>query len=77
MRLVTENLVVLYNKHADAESCLEHNIANVVFLEDQVKSLEMKLLTKSAELKALEVETVTLENTIQYHADAKLGVCIR
>jgi hypothetical protein len=74
---VTDNLVVLYNKHADAESCLEHNVANVVFLEDQVKSLEVKLLSKSTELKCLEVEITSLERTIEFNSNAKLGVSIR
>ena len=40
-------------RHADAEDCIEHNSANLQFLQDQLQTLQGRLSAKYREKEAL------------------------
>lgn len=40
-------------RHADAEDCIEHNSANLQFLQDQLQTLQGRLSAKYREQEAL------------------------
>lgn len=74
---VTEHLDILYNKQADAQDYLEHNLANVSFLQEHVRTIQQKLANKTDDLLILESEINKIEKVININESANLGLCIR
>lgn len=77
LRILEEKLDALYIKRADAQSVLEHNSANVSFLEDHVEILQQKLRVKRDDLLLQENEIKNTEEIVLLSDDTKLGLCIR
>ena len=72
-----EDLNAAYVRSADAQDCIEHNSANVSFLEDQLQSLQRKLASRMREKTTLDAEIETLERTIEFGIQITPGLCIR
>lgn len=72
-----EDLNAAYVRSADAQDCIEHNSANVSFLEDQLQSLQRKLASRKREKTTLDAEIETLERTVEFGIQITPGLCIR
>lgn len=72
-----EDLNAAYVRSADAQDCIEHNTANVTFLEDQMATLQRKLLAKQTEKAVLDREIDQLEKTVELGIVLTPGLCIR
>lgn len=64
-------------RSADAHDCIDHNSANVSFLEDQLQSLERKRAARQREREALEAEIASLEQRVERAVLCEPGLCIR
>jgi hypothetical protein len=72
-----EDLNAAYVRSADAHDCIDHNTANVSFLEDQLASLQRKRQSRQKEKTALDAEIATLEKTVETGILITPGLCIR
>lgn len=77
LRETVEDLNAAYVRSADAQDCIEHNTANVTFLEDQLQTLQRKLLAKQTEKDALDREIDQLKRTVELGIVLTPGLCIR
>lgn len=77
MRDVVEELDVCYNRRADAQDCVEHNTANILFLEDQIFNLQKKLNSLKEQANQSKVYMEKCSTTINIYENTKLGLCIR
>lgn len=72
-----EDLEVAYVRHADAQDCIEHNTANVNFLEEQIAALQRKLDAKYKEADDLEELARKAADMLEYGYTVESGLCIR
>lgn len=72
-----EDLNASYVRSADAHDCIDHNTANVSFLEDQLASLQRKRQTRLKEKTTLDAEITALEKTVELGILTTPGLCIR
>ena len=72
-----EDLNAAYVRSADAQDCIEHNTANVSFLEEQLAALQRKRRIKDAEKQKLDAEIDALEKTVELGIVISPGLCIR
>ena len=72
-----DDLHAAYVRQADAQDCIEHNTANVSFLEDQLLSLQRKRASRQREKDKLDTEIATMEQKIDLAVIAGPGLCIR
>jgi hypothetical protein len=72
-----EDLNAAYVRSADAHDCIDHNTANVSFLEDQLASLQRKRQSRQKEKTALDAEIASLEKTVETGILISPGLCIR
>jgi hypothetical protein len=77
LRETVDDLTAAYVRDADAQDCIEHNTANVGFLEDQLQSLQRKLALRQTEKQTLDAEIATLEGKVELANIAGPGLCIR
>jgi hypothetical protein len=77
LRETVDDLTAAYVRDADAQDCIEHNTANVGFLEDQLQSLQRKLALRQTEKQALDAEIAALEGKVELANIAGPGLCIR
>lgn len=74
---VVEDLKISYVQTADAEDAIEHNEANIFFLEDQLQALQNKLTLKKQEQQKVDSEIDLLQNRIHSATSLVPGLCIR
>ncbi len=74
---VVEELDVAYTRQADAQDCIEHNTANVNFLEEQIHALQQKLDAKNEEQDLLEAEMVEAHAVLLHGYSVAPGLAIR
>eukprot|EP01034_Spumella_vulgaris_P022860 gene22860-29037_t len=74
---VVEELDVAYTRQADAQDCIEHNTANVNFLEEQISALQQKLDAKNREQDAWEAEMVEAQAVVMHGYTVAPGLAIR
>ena len=77
MREVVEDLETSYCRQADAEDCFNNNTANVMFLEDQIQSLQRKLAIKQQETQRMEQEITSSLHVLELSKRATLGLYLR
>lgn len=77
MREVCDALNGNLNRLADAEVSLDHNSANVAFLEEQIDKLQKKLEGKEGERRAIGQSIAEAEETIARYRDYRLGLAFR
>ena len=74
---VVEELNDCYGRSADMQDSMEHNSANVAFLEEQIALLQRKLKSKENAQYALNEEIKTVQCVINFGAAVKPGLCLR
>ncbi len=74
---VVEELDVAYTRQADAQDCIEHNTANVNFLEEQIFALQQKLDAKNREQDEWESEMVEAQAIVVHGYTVAPGLAIR
>lgn len=77
LKEVVDDLEMCCIRFADAEDCSEHHQANIGFLEEQIRSLQLKLLDKYREKEVLEASIVEAHNTVDLGCVATPGLCLR
>ena len=77
LRETEEALQAAYVRRADAQDLIEHNAANVAFMEEQLQALQTRLATKQQDLERVDAEASRAQQTVQLGEDVQLGLCIR
>lgn len=72
-----EDLNLSLYRHADAQSALDHNSANVAFLEDRIAELEKKLSARKEAIAAVSTQITQSEKQIWMRRQCSSGLCIR
>jgi GTP cyclohydrolase FolE2 len=77
MRDISEKLNINLNREADAQDYLHNNGANIRFLEDQIKKMELKLSQKQIEFANIKKEVFESEEIIARWNDSRLSLNFR
>jgi hypothetical protein len=77
MRDISEKLNINLNREADAQDYLHNNGANIRFLEDQIKKMELKLSQKQIEFANVKKEVSESEEIIARWNDSRLSLNFR